>query len=147
MLETPPKPDTPSETKGKEPEMEAFRAEINKLKIERENGLREYSDFVSEQLKNGRGGKAGGLWQEKKDRPPIDMVEIVDVNPEELTESDAIMWHNVNNYSKGLITQSQFDAYKGNVLYSGNKSRRNFLAVIINKIILLWADEEFSEDE
>jgi len=75
----------------------------------------------------------------------IDMIELTDVNPDDLTEEDAVMWYNVNNYTKGLITQAQLEKYTEGVNHSDNVSRGNFRAVIGNKLMLLWGKEELEK--
>jgi hypothetical protein len=72
----------------------------------------------------------------------INMIEITEVNPDDLTEEDAAMWHKANN---GLVTHSEFTEYAKNIKSGNNRSRKRFRSVIANKIIPILAQAELKE--
>ena len=77
----------------------------------------------------------------------IDMIELLSVNPDELTMEDAQMWYRVKNYQKGSVTRPEYEKYSRDVVNSNNPSRINFRAVIANKLTQPWIMEELEEDE
>lgn len=60
----------------------------------------------------------------------LHMIELTDVRPTDLTLADALMWYRVK--SGDSIPKSDFDAYIQDIGDSNNRSRQNFLAVVIN---------------
>ena len=66
-------------------------------------------------------------------------------NIEDLTEADARMWKKVNNPEINSITQNDLEIYQQDVKNSNNISRKEFLALIVQKITILWLGKQTSE--
>ncbi|HCY17812.1 MAG: hypothetical protein UR62_C0006G0008 [Candidatus Nomurabacteria bacterium GW2011_GWF2_35_12] len=66
-------------------------------------------------------------------------------NVEDLTETDAFMWRKVNSPEINSITQNDLEAYRQDVKNSNNISRKEFQALIVQKITILWLDRQTKE--
>ena len=66
-------------------------------------------------------------------------------NIKDLTEADARMWKKVNNPEINSITQNDLEIYQQDVKNSNNISRKEFLALIVQKITILWLGKQTSE--
>ena len=66
-------------------------------------------------------------------------------NIEDLTEADARMWKKVNSSEINSITQNDLEIYQQDVKNSNNISRKEFLALIVQKITILWLGKQTSE--
>ena len=40
------------------------------------------------------------------------MLELLSIDPSDLTETDAFIWNKVKNYNPGLITRADFEKYR-----------------------------------
>jgi len=102
-------------------DMPAFRKEIAALVQKRQNATDDELLFLEmTQLKN------------------IESVE-------ELDEWDALMWRKANNYEREPITEILLRIYKGKVDNSGSSSRKEFMAVIIERVTPFWVKEQLKE--
>lgn len=136
--------DKPKDTK---PDMEAFRVKvfeyIKKLQepdpdVKFMDPFRVEIQFLIDQRKERHADKV---------HTELGMIELMRVNVDELTEADFFMWGNANNYTKGLITKEDLDAYKLDTSSSGLVSRTSFCAATINIISPFWMIEEMEEME
>ena len=66
-------------------------------------------------------------------------------NIKDLTEADARMWKKVNSSEINSITQNDLEVYRQDVKNSNNISRKEFLALIVQKITILWLGKQTSE--
>lgn len=81
----------------------------------------------------------------------IKTAHLYEVNPEELTPEDAIMWGKVKD---GSITQDDVSLYQATMLDGKRKlrngitrSRYEFLAFIINKSVVFLLGRQLDEEE
>lgn len=64
---------------------------------------------------------------------------LLEINPDELMAEDMVFWQRIKHYPKlGTIEPDDLKSYKENVRASGNASRKNFLAFIGNKSVLIF---------
>lgn len=96
-------------TKEEKPsiDMVVFRTEIAELKKKRENE------------------EIGG------------MMELLNINPEYLTERDAYMWERIKNHKKNPLTRNELKQYHEDV-----KNSQKFESFIIQKLSSIWLTEE-----
>ena len=66
-------------------------------------------------------------------------------NIKDLTEADARMWKKVNSSEINSITPNDLEVYQQDVKNSNNISRKEFLALIVQKITILWLGKQISE--
>ncbi len=81
----------------------------------------------------------------EREKNVSNMREFVYVNPDELTEADAVMWYKFKNDQKGLVLPVDFYEYEKEINVSEVSSRFALLAVFKNKLLSLWTEEESAE--
>lgn len=69
------------------------------------------------------------------------MLELLDINPNELTMEDEAMWNKLMNYSFQKIYNHEIEKYRNSVKKSHNQSRLNFSALIYNKLTPIKLNE------
>lgn len=69
------------------------------------------------------------------------MIELADVDADELTLEDALIWNKIKDYTPYAITMEEYEVYSASVQQDRNKSREEFRAVIANKLSPLWFQE------
>lgn len=87
------------------------------------------------------------LIAKRKKREMEGMYELLLIKDvEDLVEEDAKMWDKVNNPEKtNLITKDDFEDYERSVQSSKNISRKEFLALITQKITVIWLNKQTEE--
>ena len=69
----------------------------------------------------------------------IDVEINMDLN--ELSIEDAIIWYKIQNYTKGLISPKEYMTYVADVDNSKKISRKVFQAIVGNKLTIKWGNE------
>ena len=69
----------------------------------------------------------------------IDVEMNMDLN--ELSIEDAIIWYKIQNYTKGLISPKEYTTYVADVDNSKKIARKVFQAIVGNKLTIKWGNE------
>lgn len=100
--------------------LDEFRGEIEARKM-KEAGTRSTDDFTID-VTNGRA-----------------------FNPLQLNEADMKMWRRMEQPGLGIVSRTDFEKYRAQIMNSGNPTRNRFAQFLANKLSVLWGREELKQ--